>query len=321
MTKTAGRETAEQIKRRGKELGFDLVGITAAEPLERESLRLQEWLDLGFHASMGWMARTVDKRGDPRKILEGARSVIVAGLNYYAPVAHRDDLETGKISRYAWGEDYHKIVLEKLEAYSVWLSETYPGSSALAYADTGPLMEKALAAKAGIGWLGKHTNIISPEYGSWLFLGEIVTTLDVPPDEPATDHCGSCSLCIEACPTNAIVEPYVLDAGKCISYLTIEHRGEIPERAPRNFDGWIFGCDICQDVCPWNQKFGRPTTDRRFFPKEGQEAPSLREWARMTADEFPGRFAGSPIKRARWEGLMRNIRIVLEGNGRTASAP
>ncbi len=254
-------------------IGFLSVGIAPADPLQAESLHLRGWLDRGYQATMGWMERTAEKRMDPRKVLEGARSVIVTALNYYHPVVHAEDAAVGKISRYAWGDDYHKVVLEKLELFSAWIRETFPGTTALAYVDTGPLMEKALAARAGIGWEGKHANIITREYGSWLFLGEIVTTLALPPDEPAVDHCGSCRLCIDACPTQAIVEPYVVDAGKCISYLTIEHRGEISGKEKENFKNWIFGCDICQDVCPWNQKFAQPSGESRLGPHPGNEAP------------------------------------------------
>ena len=321
MINVGSMDPAERVKRHGRELGFALVGIAPAEPQENERLHLKEWLDRGYHASMGWMERTAEKRGDPRQVLDGARSVIVTGFNYYTPIAHSDDTGTGKISRYAWGEDYHKVILEKLELFSDWLTTTYPGCSALAYVDTGPLLEKALAAKAGIGWQGKHTNIISQEHGSWMFLGEIVTTLDLVPDEPATDHCGSCTLCIDACPTDAIVEPYLVDSGKCISYLTIEHRGELPDNAPRDFAQWIYGCDICQDVCPWNQKFAQPSTEKRFLPRAGNEAPMLREWAQMSREAFQTRFRGSPIRRTKWEGLMRNIRIVLEAVGEPPADP
>ncbi len=320
MINDAPLEAAERIKRHGRTLGFASVGIARAEPMESEHEHLKEWLDRGYQASMGWMARTAEKRGDPRKVLPGARSIIATAFNYFTPVAHAGEPGTGKISRYAWGEDYHKVILEKLEAYARWITTTYPGCSALAYVDTGPLLEKAIAARAGIGWLGKHTNIISQEFGSWLFLGEVLTTLDLPADEPATDHCGSCTLCIDACPTDAIVAPYLVDSGKCISYLTIEHRGDLPADSPHDFSGWIFGCDICQDVCPWNEKFARPSSENRFLPRSGNEAPLLREWATMSRESFQANFAGSPIRRAKWDGLMRNIRIVLENEGETPPA-
>jgi epoxyqueuosine reductase len=214
----------------------------------------------------------------------------------------------GKVSRYAWGEDYHRVVLRKLNELQAWVEKEFPGERALAYVDTGPLAEKALAVRAGIGWQGKHTNVITTDRGSWVFLGEVVTTLDIPQDVPALDHCGSCTLCIEACPTGAIVEPYVVDSARCLSYLTIEHRGPVNE--PPAYEGWIYGCDICQDVCPWNEKFAHPSSEPAFQPRQGNVAPRLEEWEKMTEEGFRERFAGSPIRRAKWEGLLRNVRIV-----------
>lgn len=313
------KEEAERIKAFGRGLGFSLIGFTRAVPLEEEGHFLKEWLARGFDATMSWMGRTADKRSDPRRVLEGAKSVIATGYNYYHPISHTNAPDVGKISRYAWGEDYHTIVLKKLEAFAEWLISTHEGCTALAYVDTGPLLEKALAARAGIGWQGKHTNVISQELGSWMFLGEIITTLDLPPDEPAVDHCGTCTLCIDACPTDAIVEPYVVDSGRCLSYLTIEHRGDISGDVRNQFEQWIFGCDICQDVCPWNEKFARPSDEPRFLPRAEHKAPPLQTWSTMTPEEFKARFAGSPVRRAKWEGLMRNIRIVQEENG--ASSP
>jgi epoxyqueuosine reductase len=312
MSETKTEETVQRIKTRARSLGFLHVGIAPVEPAPAERDHLKLWLDRGYQATMGWMERTAEKRMDCRKVLEGAQSVIVTACNYYHPLSHSEEPGVGKISRYAWGDDYHKIVLQKLEALSGWLQEQFPGCKALPYVDTGPVMEKALASQAGIGWLGKHSNVITQEHGSWLFLGEILTTLPLPPDQPAVDHCGSCTLCIEACPTQAIVEPYVVDAGKCISYLTIEHRGPFDGTVHGRFENWIFGCDICQDVCPWNRKFATDTDDARFAPHPGNAAPDLAAWARMGREEFNARFAASPVRRARWEGLLRNVRFVLE---------
>jgi epoxyqueuosine reductase len=191
-----------------------------------------------------------------------------------------------------------------------WMDLEFPGNSGRYYVDTGPVMEKAWAQQAGIGWIGKHTNLITQEMGSWVFLGEILTTLEIEPDSPATDHCGTCTLCIEACPTGAITDPYVVDSNRCISYLTIEHRGVFEKELP--LDGWIFGCDICQDVCPWNERFAVESDEPRFQPREGNTSPALEAWMMMSDTEFSKRFSGSPIKRARKEGLARNIRAVLK---------
>jgi epoxyqueuosine reductase len=305
---------ALQIKGEAARLGFSHCGIARAEPLEKESGRLRSWLERKFHSAMGWMERTAAKRGDPSLVLPGVRSVIAVALNYYTPAHHRSEPGTGKISRYAWGDDYHEVMGGRLAEFQEWLLARNPGERFLWYADTGPVMDKVWAQRAGIGWEGKHTNVITRDLGSWVFLGEILTTLELAPDGPATDHCGSCTRCIEACPTGAIIEPYVVDSGLCISYLTIEHRGEHPAGVPLN--GWLFGCDECQDVCPWNQKFARPTGEGRFSPREGFLSPVLEGWKEMSQEEFDGRFAGSAVRRTRRAGLMRNVQALLgRGSG------
>ena len=300
------------IKAKARELGFSLVGIAEAGPLPEESLRLQEWLHRGYQGSMAWMDRWLEKREDPRVILPGAKSMVCVAMNYYTPVTHPDDEDHGKISRYAWGEDYHRLLGRKLEELRNWLTVQFPGTESTWYVDTGPVLEKAWAQKAGIGWQGKHTNLINSEMGSWIFLGEIITTLALQPDPPATDHCGTCTLCIEACPTGAIVEPYVVDSRKCLSYLTIEHRTEIVGEITGQFDGWIYGCDVCQDVCPWNQKFSQESSEQAFGPQRDLAGPKLEEWSRMSREEFNERFRESPIKRTKWEGLVRNVNIVRD---------
>jgi epoxyqueuosine reductase len=301
----------ERVKEKALALGFSHVGIAGAEPVQEETLRLREWLSRGYQASMGWMERK--RREDPRTILPGARAVIVTAMNYYTPDRHPDEDGVGKVSRYAWGDDYHRVVLARLGELERWVEGEFPGERALAYVDTGPLQEKALAVRAGIGWQGKHTNVITQDRGSWIFLGEVITTLDLPPDTPAADHCGSCTLCIEACPTGAIVAPYLVDAARCLSYLTIEHRGPVADPPP--YDGWIYGCDICQDVCPWNDKFSVPSAEPAFRARPGNVAPLLEEWEKLTEEEFEARFAGSPIRRAKREGLVRNVRIVRAQRG------
>ncbi len=308
-----GTGSAEnRIKAKARELGFSLVGIAPAGALQEEGARLQEWLRRGYQGSMAWMERRVEKRTDPRVVLPDAKSVVCVAVNYYTPFAHRDDDEHGKISRYAWGDDYHRLLGQRLEDLRAWMTTEFTGSEATWYVDTGPVLEKAWAQRAGIGWQGKHSNLITREYGSWVFLGEIITTLLLEPDAPATDHCGTCTLCIEACPTGAIVEPYVVDSGRCLSYLTIEHRTEISGGITAQFDGWIYGCDVCQDVCPWDEKFSQETSERAFMPREDHAEPRLDTWSRMSREEFSRKFRGSPVKRTKWEGLMRNIGIVRD---------
>jgi epoxyqueuosine reductase len=301
----------QELKQQALALGFTHVGIARAEVLHAERQRLAAWLGRGLHAGMKWMERDPDKRTDPGMVLEGACSVVVAAMNYYTPHGHEASPDVGKISRYAWGEDYHTIVVKRLDLLRQWLHERVPESKSLTYADTGPILEKAWAQRAGVGWIGKNGNVITRDRGSWVFLGVMLTTARLQPDRPETDHCGSCTRCIDACPTDAIVESGVIDSNRCISYLTIEHRAAISGPVADQFEGWIYGCDICQDVCPWNVKFARPTTEPGFQPRAGQVAPSLASWAEMTAGEFAERFAGSPIRRTKHAGLIRNIEIVL----------
>jgi epoxyqueuosine reductase len=302
---------ARRIKAEALHLGFSHVGIARAGVLDHEGARLREWLGRGYEASMRWMPVRSSERINVEEVVPGARSVLSLGLNYYTPQPHAAEPGTGKISRYAWGDDYHDVMSERLRALWEWVRTEWPAAKGKWYVDTGPVMEKAWAQRSGIGWIGKHANVITRDSGSWVFLGEIITTLDLPPDEPATDHCGTCTLCIEACPTQAIVEPYVVDSNLCLSYLTIEHRGEFPSGLAGEIEGWIFGCDSCQDVCPWNNKFSRPTEDEKFAPREGNAAPTLADWIRMDAAEFEKRFQGSAVRRTKHQGLMRNIRAAI----------
>jgi len=305
----------ERIRQQAEALGFVAVGIAAAEPLDPEGKRLREWLDRGFHGAMGWMASRFAERIDPREVLSDVLSVVVVARNYYTPVVHSEHPGTGRISRYAWGDDYHRVVLDPLQSLSRWMEREFPGETCKAYVDTGPNMEKAWAQRAGIGWIGKNGNVITQAVGSWVFLGVLLTTLELRADPPALDHCGSCRLCLDACPTGAIVEPYVIDSRQCLSYLTIEHRGDITGDITSRFDRWIFGCDVCQDVCPWNSRFALPSTEPQFLPRPGHEAPSLEEWAEIPGEEFEERFRGSPIRRAKAEGVRRNVRIALGRGG------
>jgi len=303
---------ATRIKEKALQLGFTKVGIAAAEALDEEAVHLQEWLGRGYHGTMEWMKRNPEKRTDPHIVVPDARSVIAVAMNYYTPTSHNDLPGVGKISRYAWGDDYHEIMTDRLKQLWAWMQQEFPGVEGRYYVDTGPVMDKVWAERAGIGWIAKHSNVITPEFGSWVFLGELITTLELEPDAPATDHCGTCTLCIEACPTGAIVEPYVVDSNRCLSYLTIEHRGEITGDVTGKFGGWIYGCDICQDVCPWNHKFSVATTEGGFVPRPWNVTPDLEEWQDMARDEFNEKFKGSPIKRTKRDGLVRNVKIVLE---------
>lgn len=300
---------ARFVKTLAERMGFDLVGIAKAELLGPESKHLHEWLSRGYQATMKWIDSREEKRADPARLLENARSVISLGRNYYTPFSH--DAGTAKISRYAWGDDYHKIIGDALKSLVTELRGNFPEKAFTWYCDTGPVMDKAWAQRAGIGWLGKHTNVINRKLGSWIFLAEIITDLDLEPDLPAVDHCGSCRACIDACPTDAIVEPYVLDSNKCISFLTIENRDDfIPDGLVPQLDNWLFGCDICQEVCPWNRKFETPADDPAFYPREENLNLKADDVHLMSREEFAERFRRSPVKRAKYEGLQRNAKAL-----------
>jgi len=294
-----------------RSLGFSHFGIAAARPLTEARDRLDHWLRKSYHAGMGWMERDPQRRSDPEQVLSGARSVISVAMNYYHPQQHSDADAMGRISRYAWGDDYHDVMdipLRKLEEY---LREKLPGSASRRYIDTGPVMDKAWAAEAGVGWLGKHGNIITRDRGSWVFLGEVLTTAELPADSPMADFCGTCTACLEACPTQAIVSPYVVDANRCLSYLTIEYRGEaFPEGETLDFDRWLYGCDTCQDVCPWNSNAAQSAVEE-FAPRLGEIELPISEMAEMDDAMFRERFRRSPIKRTKAAGLRRNARTLL----------
>ena len=299
--------TSQEIKAQARALGFELVGIVAAQALTEEGARLREWLARAFHGRMDYMARDPEMRSDPRLLMESARSVVCVALNYYRPEKHVDDPAIGKISRYAWGDDYHDVLRDKLKFLLEWIREREPAAEGKICVDSAPMMDKAWAMRAGLGWIGKHTNLITKRHGSWVFLGELLLSIELDYDsdiEP--DHCGKCTACIEACPTTAIVAPYQLDATKCISYGTIELRDEtLPEPIGGHLENWVFGCDICQDVCPWS-RFSQPTGEARFAPREGLTAPPLAELIEMTQEQFSTRFRRSAIKRSKLAGLRRN---------------
>jgi len=303
---------SRRIKEKAASLGFEKVGIVPAEPLAEEHERLSEWLARGYHGEMRWMARDPEMRTDPRKLFPAARSVVVVALNYYTPDKHTGNPATGKVSRYAWGDDYHDVVGAKLRELLGWIQSEVPETQGKVCVDIQPMMDKAWAARAGLGWIGKHTNLITTEYGSWVFIGELLLNLELEYDhELVPDHCGSCTLCIDACPTDAITEPYVVDSNKCISYATIELRdAELPQFVAENLEGWFYGCDICQDVCPWN-RFEQTTEEPRFQPRAGNVNADLSEVARLTPEGYAERYRGSAMKRAKLAGLQRNARALL----------
>jgi epoxyqueuosine reductase len=297
----------QRIKQKALELGFDKIGIVRSDVLEIEAVNFKNWLNKGFHGEMKWLEREPEKRSDPSLIFPEAKSVIVIALNYYTPHEHEESHDTGKISRYAWGDDYHDVVGEKLRELLNWIKLEVPEADGKICCDIQPIMDKAWAVKAGIGWLGKHSNVINREIGSWFFIGEIILNLELDYcDEIESDHCGTCTLCIEACPTNAIVEPYTVDSKACISYATIELRSpELPPEITKNQNGWLYGCDICQDVCPWN-RFEKPSNEVRFQPREGLVSPKIDEILGLNDEQYALKFRKSAIKRTKLKGLKRN---------------
>ena len=296
----------EQITSKAKELGFDLIGFTKYQLLSNETQLLEEWLKKGYQSGMNYMDRNTDKRKDVSQILENCKSIISLGMNYYVDEEFDKDENCGKVSRYAWGKDYHLIIWEKLDRLIEFIKALDPSFKAKSYVDTGPVMDKAWAVKSGLGWQGKHSNIINKEIGSWFFIANILTNQRFENyNKPIEDFCGTCTACIDACPTKAIVQDYVVDADKCISYLTIENKNIIPDEFIGKFENWIFGCDICQDVCPWNIKFAEETFLNEFKNIENKII-SFTEIKDMENRQFKSKFEGSPILRAKLKGLKRN---------------
>jgi epoxyqueuosine reductase len=302
---------SEIIKQQAFALGFNKIGIVPAGALTEEGEQLKEWLARGFHGRMGYMARDPEKRSDLQLLMPSAKSVVCVALNYFRPEKHIESPDIGKISRYAWGDDYHDVLRDKLKQLLDWISARVPEVEGKICVDTSPIMDKAWAAKAGIGWIGKHTNLITKEFGSWVFLGELLLSIELDYDSYIeADHCGTCIACIEACPTQAIIAPYQIDATRCISYGTIELRdSKLPEPIESNLENWVFGCDICQDVCPWS-RFSKPSEEPRFEPHSSNFAPKLQELEDMTDEEFSARFRRSAVKRAKLAGIQRNARAV-----------
>ena len=306
-------DLTRQIRNQARQLGFDAVGCASAEAIAGQ--RFDEWIERGYHGEMGYLARNRKKRLDPSEIVPNARSVLCLALNY----RHDYELpyqspECGVVSRYASGDDYHEVLKKRLQQLLSYIQQLSPGAQGRYYVDTGPVLDKHWASQSGLGWLGKHTNLLSREAGSWFFLGEILLDIELDYDQPGWDFCGSCTRCIEACPTGAIVDEYLLDSRRCISYLSIELRNEIPEEFRQPMGNLVFGCDICQDVCPWNRKAPLSSL-AEFAPREINRAPDLRRLSRLTQEDFSREYSKSPIKRTKWRGLMRNVAVAMGNSG------
>ena len=295
------------IKSRAKTLGFLSCGISKAGFLEEEAPNLENWLNKNMNGEMSYMERNFDMRLDPTKIVEGAKSVISLTYNYYREKTCKDS--NFKISKYAYGDDYHFVIKNKLKDLFEYIKEKTGDINGRVFVDSAPVLERAWAKKSGLGWIGKNTNLISKKNGSFFFLCEIILDLELEYDHIETDHCGSCTACIDACPTNAIVEPYVVDGTRCISYYTIELKNNIPDYAKNTYDDWIFGCDICQDVCPWN-RFSKPHKEPLFNSDDEFLSMNKNDWIEMTKETFNKVFKNSAIKRAGFDGIKRNIEFI-----------
>lgn len=297
------------IKSESKRLGFLSCGISKADFLEQEAPRLESWLKKGMHGQMSYMENHFDKRLDPRLLVEDAKSVVSLLLNYYPSEIQNQDAY--KISKYAYGQDYHFVIKDKLKDLLKFIQQEIGDVNGRVFVDSAPVLDKAWAAKSGLGWIGKNSNLITKQVGSFYFIAELIIDLELEYDNPTTDHCGSCTACIDACPTQAIVEPYVVDGSKCISYFTIELKEQIPNEMKGQFDNWMFGCDVCQDVCPWN-RFSKPHNEPLFTPNQEMLSFSKKDWLEITDDVFKKIFKNSAVKRTKLEGLKRNVLFLKE---------
>ena len=310
---------AQWLRHHAKELGFTSVGISKAMHLDEEAPRLEAWLKQDMHGEMAYMEGHFDKRLDPRKLLPVTKTVVSLLFNYHNPTL-RADAEAPRIAQYALGEDYHFVLKWKLKELLKWMKRDWGDVSGRVYVDSAPIMERAWAAKSGLGWIGKNSLLLNKHQGSYFFLAELMLDVDIQPDSPVTDHCGSCTRCIDACPTDAIVKPYVVDGSKCISYFTIELRGAIPEPVQGHMEDWMFGCDICQEVCPWN-RHATPTTEPRFSPHPRLLDMTKADWLDLTEDVFKEVFKDSAVKRTGLAGLTRNIAFLQSGEVGHKKAP
>jgi epoxyqueuosine reductase len=307
MTPEHISKNTQRVKQIARDLGFQYCGISKSGFLEEEAPRLENWLKRNMHGEMRYMENHFDKRLDTTKLVEGSKSVISLLLNYY-PEKELENTEY-KISKYAYGEDYHSVIKDKLKEFLYDINEQIGEVYGRAFVDSAPVLDKAWAKKSGLGWMGKHTNLINRDMGSFFFIAELIVDLELEPDGPIKDYCGTCTKCIDACPTDAITEPYVVDGSKCISYFTIELKDNLPSDYKGKFENWAFGCDICQDVCPWN-RFSYPTKENRFIPSEQLKGMTKSDWEEITQEVFSELFKKSAIKRTKFEGLKRNIEFL-----------
>ena len=298
------------IKTEAKRLGFLSCGISKADFLEEEAPRLERWLQQNMHGEMKYMENHFDKRLDPCLLVDGATSVISLLLNYYNPETQADPTAP-RISKYAYGKDYHFVIKSKLKELLAFIHDEIGEVNGRAFVDSAPVLDKAWAVKSGLGWMGKHSNVLTQKVGSFYFIAELIVDIDLEYDTPVTDHCGSCTACIDACPTQAITEPYVVDGSKCISYFTIELKGELPSEYAGKFDDWMFGCDVCQDVCPWN-RFSKPHREPLFDPNPELLSMQKKDWEEITREVFNDIFRKSAVKRTKFEGLKRNIAFLAK---------
>ncbi len=308
------RETHTRlIKQKARDLGFFYCGISQAGFLEDEARKLDAWLKHGYHGKMQYMENHFDKRLDPRLLVDNAKSVVSLLLNYYTDEI-QEDPEAPKISRYAYGKDYHFVIKDKLKEFFGFIREEIGEVGGRVFVDSAPVMDKVWAAKSGLGWIGKHSNLVHPRSGSYFFVAELILDLDLEPDGPMKDYCGTCTRCLDACPTGAIVEPYVVDGSRCISYLTIELKDELlPSEFKGKMDNWMFGCDVCQEVCPWN-RFSKQHTEPSFEPHEQLLRMSKADWQDLTEEIFNEIFRASAVKRTKFKGLQRNIAYLADGD-------
>jgi len=297
-------QNTQLIKAEAMRLGFSHVGISEAGFLEKEAPRLEQWLTNNRHGQMSYMERYFDKRLDPRLLVDGAKSVISLLLNYYPE--KEQPAGVPKISSYAYGKDYHIVIKDKLKLLMTFINENIGEVNGRAFTDSAPVLDRAWAAKSGLGWVGKNSNLINPKAGSFFFIAELIVDMELFPDAPMGDYCGTCTRCIDACPTDAIIQPYVVDGSKCISYFTIELKDQIPSSVKGQFGDWAFGCDICQEVCPWN-RFSKPTTESEFTPGDEILSWNTNEWMEITEDVFKKVFKDSPLKRTGFAGMKRNL--------------
>ncbi|MCP2042391.1 tRNA epoxyqueuosine(34) reductase QueG [Pontibacter sp. HSC-36F09] len=303
-------QTTYLIKQKAQELGFMYCGISKADFLEEEAPRLENWLKQNMHGQMHYMENHFDKRLDPRLLVEGAKSVVSLLLNYYPEKENQQSGEdTYKVSKYAYGTDYHFVIKDKLKTLLNYINEEVGEVGGRCFVDSAPVLDKAWAKKSGLGWVGKNSNLITPQVGSFFFIAELIIDLDLEYDGPIKDYCGSCTRCLDACPTDAIVAPYVVDGSKCISYFTIELKDQLPQDMNGKFGNWIFGCDICQDVCPWN-RFSKPHQEPAFEPHPQLKEMKKSDWEEITQEVFAQLFKKSAVKRTGYNGLLRNIRFV-----------